>query len=99
MPGIGPKTAACVLLFQFHCPAFPVDTHVTRVSIRLGIAKKGDTTRKIEERFRSFLPEERFLEAHLNFITHGRHLCFSRKPRCSECPLVISCIFATTQKS
>ena len=98
MPGIGPKTAACVLLFQCDCPAFPVDTHVTRVSIRLGIAEKGDTTRKIEERFRSFLPQERFLEVHLNIIKHGRHVCLSRKPRCLECPLSSLCAFAKTLK-
>lgn len=91
IPGVGPKTAACVLLFQFHCPAFPVDTHVTRVAKRLGIAKKGDDTRKIEEIFRFFLPEKRFLEVHLNFIMHGRNLCLSRKPRCLSCPLSNRC--------
>lgn len=87
MSGVGPKTAACVLLFQFHCPAFPVDTHVTRVATRLGIARKADSTRNIEDIFRSFLPENRFLEVHLNFIAHGRSVCLSRKPKCSLCPL------------
>ncbi len=87
MPGVGPKTAACVLLFQFRCPAFPVDTHVTRVARRLGIAEKGHDTRRIEETFRSLLPEHRFLEVHLNFIIHGRNLCLSRNPKCSDCPL------------
>jgi endonuclease-3 len=91
IPGVGPKTAACVLLFQFHCPAFPVDTHVARVSKRLGIAEKGDDARKIEGIFRSFLPENRFLEVHLNFIMHGRNLCLSRKPRCSSCLLSNRC--------
>ncbi len=91
IPGVGPKTAACVLLFQFHCPAFPVDTHVTRVAKRLRIAKKGDDTRKIEGIFRSFLPENRFLEVHLNLIVHGRNLCLSRKPRCPSCPLFNRC--------
>jgi endonuclease-3 len=91
IPGVGPKTAACVLLFQFHCPAFPVDTHVARVSKRLGIAEKGDDARKIEGIFRSFLPENRFLEVHLNFIMHGRNLCLSRKPQCSSCPLSNRC--------
>ncbi len=93
MPGVGPKTAACVLLFQFGCPAFPVDTHVTRVSKRLGIAKEKDDTRKIEKKFRAFLPEHRFLEVHLNCIVHGRNLCLSRKPRCPECPLEHLCVF------
>ena len=91
IPGVGPKTAACVLLFQFHCPAFPVDTHVTRVAKRLGMAKKGDDTRKIEGIFRSSLPGNRFLEVHLNLIVHGRNLCLSRRPRCLSCPFSNRC--------
>jgi endonuclease-3 len=96
MGGIGPKTIACVLLFDLGRPAFPVDTHVARVSRRLGWASGDMTPEEIQSVMEKVVDEERYLEAHLNMITHGRNICTSRKVFCDECPLPDRCYFART---
>ena len=92
-PGVGAKTIACVLLFDLGRPAFPVDTHVARVSRRLGWADASMVPEVIQDLMEEIVPPRRYLEAHLNMITHGRNLCTARKALCNECPLSDRCPF------
>jgi len=89
--GVGPKTAACVLLFSCGHPAFPVDTHVHRVSRRLGFigpkVSAEDAHRILEEA----VPPEETYHFHVNLIVHGRQLCKAQRPRCGACPLALVC--------
>ena len=94
LPGVGVKTAACVLVFDLEVPAFPVDTHIARLSRRLGWAPEKMTPDKIQEYLESTLPGERFRGAHLNMIEHGRGICSARKPECGKCYAKKWCQFA-----
>jgi len=91
LPGVGPKTAACVLLFSLHKPALPVDTHVHRVSRRVGLVPQKATAAKTEELLEAMLPPDAYYPFHLNVIRHGRTLCTAARPRCPECPLLAIC--------
>lgn len=95
LPGVGPKTVACVLVFELGIPAFPVDTHVNRFCKRMGWV--GDTTPPFvtQELMEKAVPEERKLGAHLNIIKHGRSICFARNPNCEECPLSDLCTYVS----
>jgi endonuclease-3 len=86
-PGIGPKTAACVLLFSLGRPAFPVDTHIHRVMTRLGLLERRTTAERAHEILAGRIPPEIFLTLHLNVIAHGRAVCRAKTPRCPECIL------------
>jgi len=89
--GVGPKTVACVLLFACRKPVLPVDTHVHRVSRRLGlIGPKVDEARAHRELSR-LVPVERVLEFHIQLIRHGRTICTARSPKCEPCPLLELC--------
>jgi endonuclease-3 len=95
--GIGPKTAAIVLLFCYDMPAFPVDTHVHRVTGRLGLRPEkmtADDTHTLMERICPRGAEGPF---HLNLITHGRRVCHARTPDCGACVLQQSCAYLTAQ--
>ncbi|MBN2719494.1 MAG: endonuclease III [Proteobacteria bacterium] len=85
--GVGPKTAACVLLFSCRIPAFPVDTHIHRVTRRLGLLPEGADRVKAQEVLEKYFPPDVYLEAHLNLIRLGREICRSRKTQCVSCPL------------
>jgi endonuclease-3 len=85
--GIGPKTAAIVLLFSLGMPAFPVDTHVHRVTRRLGLIGSKVTREQAHVVFEGVLPAEAYYAFHLNLIRHGRQVCGARKPLCQECTL------------
>jgi endonuclease III len=89
--GVGPKTAAIILLFAFHLPAFPVDTHVHRVTKRLGLIDPKVTADQAHDLLEQIVPDEDFYPAHLNLIRHGREVCNARKPRCEQCPLTAYC--------
>ena len=89
--GVGPKTAATVLLFSLGRPAFPVDTHVHRVSGRLGLIDAGTTAECAHEILAGLFPPERYMEVHINLIHLGRDLCAARRPRCRDCPLLDLC--------
>src|SRR5215813_1644780 len=89
--GIGPKTAAIVLLFAFNKPAFPVDTHVHRVSQRLGLIGPKTTADQAHPALEAIVPQDTFYQAHLNIIQHGREICQARKPNCEICPLTDLC--------
>jgi len=85
--GVGPKTASIVLLFCFNKPAFPVDTHVRRVTRRLGLAGPKDSAEKIKGIWEALVPVEWYYPLHLNLISHGREVCRARMPRCEVCVL------------
>lgn len=93
LPGIGPKTAGCVLAFELGMPAFPVDTHVARIARRLGWFSARQAPTEIQEEMERRVPQERQAGGHLNFILHGRNTCHARKPDCSRCPLTDLCPF------
>lgn len=85
--GIGPKTAAIVLQFSLGLPAFPVDTHIYRITGRIGLRPEKMSADKTHPFMESLLPQKTYYPAHLNIIRLGREVCQARKPRCSECPL------------
>ena len=92
LPGVGRKTANVVLSNAFGVPAIAVDTHVFRVSNRLGLAE-ADTPEKVEEQLMKRIPRDLWSQAHHWIIHHGRQICDARKPKCSECPLLEHCKF------
>jgi len=85
--GVGPKTAAIVLLFSLGRPAFPVDTHVHRVTRRLGLIGSRVSREKAHDELEQLVPPADYYAFHLNVIRHGREVCASRKPCCSACAL------------
>ncbi len=89
--GIGPKTAAIVLCFAFGRPAFPVDTHVHRVSTRIGFLPAKVTAEKAHPIMEAIAPPEDYYAFHINLIQHGRSICHARSPRCERCPLTEHC--------
>jgi len=96
LPGVGPKTAACVLLFAMGRPALPVDTHVERVAKRLGLIPAGLTAEQAHGALEAFVPPADYYRFHMLLIKHGRRTCDARRPRCAECPLAIDCPAAST---
>ncbi|HHX63852.1 MAG TPA: endonuclease III [Chloroflexi bacterium] len=94
LPGVGPKTTACVLLFSLHKPAMPVDTHVHRVTGRIGLIPPKTTAEKANVLLEDMLPESLYYPFHLNVIRHGRTLCKAARPECEICPIVYDCHYA-----
>lgn len=91
LPGVGPKTAACVLLFACRQPVLPVDTHVHRLSIRLGLVPQRTTAEKAHQLLADLVPSRHVLEFHVLLIRHGRRVCHARRPPCPACPLIDAC--------
>jgi endonuclease III len=91
LAGVGRKTANVVLSNAFGVPALAVDTHVARVSIRLGLAKPEDSVLEIENKLMRKLPREKWQKAHHQFIFFGRYHCLAKNPKCSNCPLFDIC--------
>jgi endonuclease-3 len=91
LPGVGPKTRACVLLFCCGYDAFPVDTHVRRVAERLGLVPVRSTAERAQVRLEAAVPRGRALDLHLNLVRLGRERCRPRSPRCPGCPLEAIC--------
>ena len=91
--GVGPKTAAIVLQFSLGIPAFPVDTHVYRVSGRLGLRPQKMSVEKAHAWLESLFSPEQYGPGHLNIIRLGREICQARKPQCEKCPLNGICDF------
>jgi len=87
LKGVGPKTAAIVLLFSLDIPAFPVDTHVYRVTGRLGIRPERMSANMAHQYLAEQFPPETYYPVHLNLIRLGREVCKARKPLCNSCPL------------
>lgn len=108
LPGVGPKTAACTLLFALGKPAFPVDTHIQRIALRLGLVPAKTDAVKTQAEFSRLLSRrsrgaasgvreaatpEQLYDLHVNTLTHGRLVCRPSNPRCEVCPLREECGF------
>ena len=91
--GVGPKTAACVMMFSLGRDFMPVDTHVHRVSGRLGLIPKAMNAERAHDWYREMKPPVSMYQFHLNMIQHGRTLCRPAKPKCLKCGLKRECVF------
>jgi len=91
LPGVGRKTAACVLLFAFGMRDVPVDTHVSRVGTRLGLFRPGAPFEEMHDEMLAVTPPGEELEFHLNLLRHGRRTCHARRPDCAGCALQRMC--------
>ncbi len=91
LPGVGRKTAACVLLFAYGLRDVPVDTHVSRVGTRLGLLQAGASFEQLHNQMLSLTPPGEELELHVNLLRHGRRTCHARAPACGECALARIC--------
>lgn len=89
--GVGPKTAAIVLCFSLNKPAFPVDTHIYRVTGRIGLRPPKMTVEQAHAHMEKLMPPETYYAAHLNLIRLGREICQARTPMCYKCPIVKLC--------
>ena len=95
--GVGPKTAAIVLCFSLHMPAFPVDTHVYRVTGRIGLRPEKMTVEQAHPHLEGVFLPETYYAAHLNIIRLGREICTARKAMCEKCPIKKLCDYGKTQ--
>jgi endonuclease-3 len=91
--GVGPKTASIVMLFSLDMPAFPVDTHVHRVTGRLGLRPERMGAAKAHSHLAGLFPPSTYYAAHLNLIRHGRQVCKARTPQCGKCVLTDLCTY------
>jgi endonuclease-3 len=91
LPGVGRKTAACVLLFAYGLRDVPVDTHVSRVGMRLGLLRAGAPFAELHDQMLALTPPGQELELHVNLLRHGRRTCHARSPACAECALARMC--------
>ncbi len=91
LPGVGHKTASIVLLFCFNKGAFPVDTHVQRITQRLGVSRRNAGPEQIKRIWEELMPADTYYALHLDLIRHGRETCLARGPRCEACPLQDLC--------
>jgi endonuclease-3 len=91
LPGVGKKTASCVLLFGAGVPAIPVDTHVQRVSLRLGLVPARSTPDQTTDVLEAAIPATDYYAFHVNLIRHGRQICKAQRPRCEICVLRARC--------
>jgi endonuclease-3 len=96
--GVGPKTAAIVLCFSLGRPAFPVDTHIYRVTGRIGLRPPRMNVEQAHRHLESVFPRESYYAAHLNIIRLGREVCHARKPDCPACPVQKLCDFGSAKK-
>ena len=91
LPGVGRKTAACVLLFAYGLHDVPVDTHVSRVGMRLRLLRPGAPFEELHDQMLALTPPAQGLELHVNLLRHGRRTCHARSPACGECALARMC--------
>jgi endonuclease III len=91
MPGVGPKTAACVLMFALGRPAMPVDTHVHRLAGRLGLIDAKLSAEQAHRPLTELAGPENVYALHINLVRHGRRICHARRPQCGRCPLAVIC--------
>jgi endonuclease-3 len=96
--GVGPKTAAIVLCFSLGMPAFPVDTHIYRVTGRIGLRPERMTVEQAHPHLEALFPPETYYAGHLNLIRLGREICGARKPLCKKCPVRDLCDFEPKTK-
>ena len=98
LPGVGPKTAAVVMAFSLKMPAFPVDTHILRVSKRLGLIGRKVSADQAHPIMENMIPSNNRYDMHVLLITHGRQICKARVPQCGRCPLDQECPASTKNK-
>jgi endonuclease III len=100
LPGVGRKTAACVLLFSFGRPDVPVDTHVYRVGTRLGLFRPKASFDEAHDEMLRLVGDDadEAYEVHVGLIRHGRRTCTARNPRCMECPLLSLCPYGRARR-
>ena len=91
LPGVGQKTASCVLLFSLGKPSLPVDTHVFRVARRVGLIDSSVSVEKAHSLLQERIPSSKVYQFHLHMIEHGRRVCRARRPHCHECVLRSGC--------
>jgi endonuclease-3 len=91
LPGVGRKTAACVLLFAYGRRDVPVDTHVSRVGMRLELLQPGAPFERLHDQMLALTPPGEELELHVNLLRHGRRTCHAQRPKCDECTLARMC--------
>lgn len=94
MKGVGAKTAACVMVFSLGRPFFPVDTHIHRICIRMGLVPSTAGRERTQEIMNGTVPDDWKYEGHLLMIEHGRAICRARRPMCGSCPLSSKCVKA-----
>lgn len=99
LPGVGPKTAAIVLCFSLGRPVIPVDTHVFRVSWRLGFFDRKVGEARAHDLLQQVVPEEDVYAFHVHLIRHGRQVCKASRPRCEQCALADLCAYRKAQSS
>lgn len=95
IPGVGRKTANVMMIVAFNKPAMPVDTHVFRVSNRIGLTNNSKTPLETEKELLKYIPSRLLSKAHHWLILHGRYVCLARKPKCEECGLTAYCKYFT----
>ena len=93
IPGVGPKTAACVLMFNLNQAVMPIDTHVYRTSRRLGLIGPKVSVDQAHTIFAKITPSDWVYPLHVNLIRHGRQICHAQRPKCAQCPLYSGCAF------
>ena len=91
LPGVGNKTAGVIRAEIFHIPDLPVDTHILRISKRLGLANQKDEPIDVERKLKKVIPEERWIKSHHQLIHFGRYFCTARSPKCAECKIKNFC--------
>jgi len=97
LKGIGPKTAACVLLFSCNRPVFPMDTHILRITRRLGLIPQKINDLSAHKIMESLIPPQKHYSLHINLIRHGRVTCRPRNPQCDQCSLQEQCQFSQSR--
>lgn len=91
LPGVGPKTAGCVMCFCFDAPVVPADTHVHRICLRTHVVPPKATAVRAQERLSAWVPPDMAFATHMRLIRHGRTVCDARRPRCEECAILELC--------
>ena len=91
LPGIGNKSAGVIRAEVFHIPDLPVDTHILRISKRLGLAKPNDDPYAVEQKLKKLIPEDRWIKSHHQLIHFGRYHCLARHPHCEQCKMKEYC--------
>jgi endonuclease III len=99
LDGVGPKTAACVLLFACRRPVFPADTHIMRVARRIGLIPRRCSDERAHEILERLIPPKEYYSTHINLIRLGRQICHPQNPECSECPVLEYCEHGQTAQA
>jgi len=99
LPGVGHKTASCVLLFSLGKPYLPIDTHILRVAKRLGLIDSKTSAKRAHELLQEMIPKDKIYQFHLQMMRHGRQICQAHRPRCERCALGIICPSAASRNS